>query len=240
MSLVKKVVFISPMYNAKTHLKDLIESLKEQTNKNWKHIIVDDMSKDNSFEHCLELIKDDQRFQVRKNKEKCWAMKNVINVAREYEEREDTVIAVIDADDALCNENTVELLLNTFNTNKTTDTVWTGHTWDINSLNISRALPEKVNPYQFPWVSSHLKTWRASLLKGISNNNFKDLDGKWFKRGYDQALYLPLLFKSRTRTYLDEICYLYRINSKSVDVRIWSEKDQMDTVRLARARGFVE
>jgi glycosyltransferase involved in cell wall biosynthesis len=238
MTKIKEVVFISPMYNAKTHLKDLFESLIEQNNPNWRLILIDDMSTDNSFGYACNLLGEESRIQVRKNKEKCWALKNVIKAARKFEDRDDVIIAVIDADDALCNENTVDLLIKAYR--EETDTVWTGHTWDINSLNISRALPEKINPYQFPWVSSHLKTWRASLLKGISNNNFKDLDCKWFKRGYDQALYLPLLFKSRERAYLDEICYLYRINSKSVDVRIWSEKDQMDTVRLVRARGFVK
>ena len=195
------------------------------------------MSKDDSYEYATDLSESDPRIQVRKNKEKDWALKNVIKVAREFENREDVVIAVIDADDALCNENTVDLLINTYG--EKTDTVWTSHSWDINSMNISREMPESMNPYQFPWVSSHLKTWRASLLKGVSDDNFKDLDGNWFKRGYDQALYLPLLFKSRERHHLDEICYLYRINSKSVDVRIWSEMDQMNTVRLVRARGMI-
>jgi len=76
-------------------------------------------------------------------------------------------------------------------------------------------------------------------MLGVADENFKNLDGEWFKRGYDQALYLPLLYLSSKRKFIDEICYLYRINSKSVDKRIWSEKDQMDTVRLVRARGFV-
>ena len=44
MSKIKEVIFISPMYNAQPHLKELIESLKEQSNPNWRHIIVDDMS----------------------------------------------------------------------------------------------------------------------------------------------------------------------------------------------------
>ena len=240
MTKIKEVVFISPMYNAEHHIADLIESLQEQTNTNWKHIIVDDISTDDSWELACKLIREDERFQVRKNKEKKWALKNVVNVAREYQDREDVVIAVIDADDALCNENTVDLLINKYNSNNSLDTVWTAHSWDINGMNISNLIPGKTNPYQFPWVSSHLKTWRSSTFKNISDENFKNLDGEWFKRGYDQALYLPLLYKSRERFYLDEICYLYRINSKSVDVRIWSEKDQMDTVRLVRARGYVE
>ena len=108
-------------------------------------------------------------------------------------------------------------------------------------MNISKELPESppVNPYEYPWCTSHLKTWRACILKSINDENFKDLDGNWFVRGYDQALYLPMLYLSNKRKFLNEICYLYRINSNSVAVREWSEKNQMDTVRLVRSRGFV-
>lgn len=226
------------MYNASAHLPDLIDSMKEQNNTNWKHIIVDDMSTDGSFDLACKLTRDSNHFQIRKNQEKKWALKNVVEIAREYQNDSNAIIAVIDADDALCNENTVNILLDAFS-DPELDTAWTGHTWDINGLNISRELPELVNPYQHPWCSSHLKAWRATTLLGVDNENFKNLDGQWFNRGYDQALFLPLLYLSHKRKYIDEVCYLYRINSKSVDVRVWSEKDQMDTVRLVRARGFV-
>ena len=238
---MEKVVFISPMYNASSHLKDLIDSIKEQKNPNWEHVIVDDMSTDNSFELASQLADGDERFKIIKNTEKCYALKNVIREARNYQDSSKVVVAVIDADDALCNENTVDLLLNKYSEDDDVDTVWTAHAWDINSMNISKELPESpsVNPYEYPWCTSHLKTWRGCVLKAISDENFKDLDGNWFVRGYDQALYLPMLYLSHKRKFLTEICYLYRINSNSVSVREWSEKNQMDTVRLVRSRGFV-
>lgn len=236
--MIEKIVFISPMYNAASHIDDLIDSLLEQSNDNWEHIFIDDMSTDSSCEIIKKYLKKDNRIKLLKNKQKKYALKNVIEASRKYENNNNVAIAIIDADDALCNENTVQLLLDAYNENKL-DTVWTAHSWDINGMNISKELPKNINPYQYPWCTSHLKTFRSTLLKDISNQNFKDLSGNWFKRGYDQALYLPLLHKSSKRKYLNEICYLYRINSNSVDVRIWSEKDQMDTVRLVRSRGLV-
>lgn len=233
-----EVIFISPMYNAENHLADLVNSLNEQRNENWKCIIVDDMSTDNSWNLACELTRNNDHFQIRKNQEKRWGLQNVVRVAREYENSKNTIIAIIDADDALCNENTVDLLLKAYE-DPELDAAWTAHTWDINSINISKELPENVNPYQHPWCTSHLKTFRSTILLGIDNKNFKNLDGEWFQRGYDQALYLPILYLSNKRSYIDEICYLYRINSSSIGVRVWSEKDQMDTVRLVRARGFV-
>jgi len=236
---MKKVVFVTPMYNASEHLPDLIQSMKEQTNNNWHHILIDDMSTDDSFKVACELTRNHGNFQIRKNQEKRWALKNVINVAREYQTSSEVIIANIDGDDALCNERTVDLLINAYEDNSV-DTAWTAHSWDINGMNISKELPEGINPYEFSWCSSHLKTWRADMLAKISDDNFKDLDGKWFKRGYDQALYLPLLHVSNKRKFVDEICYLYRINSKSIPIRLLNEKEQMDTVRLVRARGFIK
>lgn len=237
---MKKVIFISPMFNAGDHLIECLESTYEQTNQNFVHYIIDDMSTDNSAkifkDWCIDKNLTDNRYILVSNSEKKWALKNVIEVARLHE-NEDVIVSILDADDKLYNKNTINLLIENYD--DSTDTVWTAHKWDINDLNISRELPERVNPYQFPWCTSHLKTFRSSLLKKISDKNFKDLDDKWFKRGYDQALYLPLLFLSRKRKFVDSVCYYYRINSSSIKVRDWNEKDQMDTVRLVRARGFI-
>ena len=76
-------------------------------------------------------------------------------------------------------------------------------------------------------------------MKKICDKNFQDMEGEWFVRGYDQALYLPILHVAKSFKYIDEVCYLYRINSDSIKIRDWNEKSQMDTVRLVRARGFI-
>ena len=84
------------------------------------------------------------------------------------------VAAVIDGDDSLCNTETVKIILDEYE--KGEDVVWTGHRWDINGINISGPMPSNVNPYFWPWCSSHLRTFRCSLLSSISNLNFKNTD----------------------------------------------------------------
>lgn len=235
-----RVVFITTMRNAQPHLDDLIASVKEQRNTNWKHIIIDDASDDDSFNYAKELTDEDDRFEVKKNDKQKWSLENIVSEARKYEKDPKTIIAVIDGDDSLCNENTVEFILQAYS-DPEVDTAWTSHSWDINSINTSKDIPEKINPYQIPWCTSHLKTWRATTLLGVDDENFKDLDGNWFKRGCDQALYLPLLYLSHKRKFIDEICYLYRVNSKSTSLESRKEivRKQSITTRLVRARGFV-
>jgi len=238
----KTVCFISPTYNASFHLRDLYESLKEQTNKNWDWVILNDMSTDDTLSIAKEIESEDEleRVTVIDHKEKKFALKGIYDYIEEYNDFSEQIIAIVDGDDALCNENTVDIILKEYENNPNLDALWTAHSWDINGMNISNDLPGNLNPYQYPWVSSHLKTFKVNTFKKISSENFKDLDGKWFERGYDQALYLPILHLARERKFINETCYLYRINSNSLRVRDWKEKSQMDTIRLVRARGYVE
>jgi glycosyltransferase involved in cell wall biosynthesis len=233
-----KIVFIIPAFNAAPHVADLVDSLKAQTNPNWEAVFIDDMSDDDTIFMINHQTGNDERFTLIVNKEKKWALKNVVENARKIK---NNIIAILDGDDAICNANTVQYLLDAYK-DPDVDTVWTAHKWDINNMNISKDFPESlpVNPYEYPWVTSHLKTFRSHLIHMINDDNFKDLDGEWFRRGYDQALYLPLLYLSKKRKFLNEVCYLYRINSNSMKVREWKEQDQLKTVKIVRARGFIK
>lgn len=237
----KTLCFVTPTYNASFHLEECYESLKEQTNPNWEWVILNDMSNDDTFEIANRIVMSDERERVTiiNHDHKKFALKGIYDHLKNYNDFSEQIIAILDGDDALCNENTVDLILKEYDKNPDLEALWTGHTWDINGLNISKDLPKVMNPYEYPWVSSHLKTFKVCVFRKISEENFKDLDGEWFQRGYDQALYLPILFLAKDRKFLDEVCYLYRINSNSFKVRSWKEKNQMDTVRLVRARGLV-
>jgi len=238
----KNITFVSPTYNSSFQLKELYESLKEQTNKNWNWVILNDMSTDDTYKIAKEIESSDEleRITVVNHEEKKYALRGICEYLSYYSDFSEQIIAIVDGDDAVCNENTVDIILKEYNDNKDLDALWTAHTWDINGMNISTEIPGNINPYHYPWVSSHLKTFKVNTFKKIHEDNFKDLNGNWFERGYDQALYLPILHVAKERKYLNEICYLYRLNSNSLKVRNWKEKDQMDTVRLVRARGYVE
>ena len=101
-------------------------------------------------------------------------------------------------------------------------------------------MPQNIDPYSCPWSSSHLRTFRSTLLKKINDKNFKNTLGEWFVRGYDQALMLPILHVGKKREYIDEICYTYNINSVSIPYRDYNEMSQISTVNLVRARGFIK
>lgn len=234
------VRFIVPCRNIEKNVPLLIDSLVNQTNDNWRCTIIDDNSEDDTqmtiLSHLIKTQKD-HKISFHHNYMRKHALRNIVEWSRPHQDSDD-IVAVIDGDDQLCNNDTVSLLINAYADGN--EVVWTAHKWDINGMNISKPMPANVNPYQWPWSTSHLRTFKASLLKRVSDDNFKDSKGEWFKRGYDQALMLPLLSLTENRKYINDVCYLYNINSVSMPKRDWTEVDQLQTINFVRSRGFVK
>ncbi len=59
----KKISVIIPIYNTEKYLKKCLDSVKNQTYKNFEVIMVDDGSTDNSADICKEYEKNDSRFK---------------------------------------------------------------------------------------------------------------------------------------------------------------------------------
>ena len=55
------VSIIVPIYNAEKYLSETIQSVVNQTYKNWELILVDDCSEDNSYEIAQQFSKVDTR-----------------------------------------------------------------------------------------------------------------------------------------------------------------------------------
>ena len=64
---VPKVSIVTAMYKHKPYLKRRIDSILNQTLRDWEWIIVDDCSPDGSFEHARELTAHDPRVTVLQN-----------------------------------------------------------------------------------------------------------------------------------------------------------------------------
>jgi len=236
------VVFVVPCFNASKNLGKLMSSLVSQDRDLWRAVFIDDVSADDTRLE-LDRIYEWEKCLVRTvyNAERRFALRNIIETVLDplQEIDDDDIIAVIDGDDSLCNDATVGLLIDAY-AGGNVEVAWTAHRWDVNGMNISKEMPQNVDPYQFPWCSSHLKTFRAGLLRCIAIENFKDHTGCWFRRGYDQALMLPLLSIAKgRRKFIPDVCYQYNINSVSMPNRDWAEREQLQTINFVRARGLV-
>ena len=99
----KKFSIIVPVYNAEKYLKECIESLVNQTYKNIEIILVNDGSKDNSFNICQEYASKDSRIILinQENQGVSETRNNALKIASgEY-------IQFVDSDD-LCELDMIE------------------------------------------------------------------------------------------------------------------------------------
>jgi hypothetical protein len=125
--------------------------------------------------------------------------------------------------------------------------LWTNHRWAFSNHNISG--PVTLNPgqtvYQHPWVSSHLKTFRANKLKRVPKKNFFDEKEAWIKIACDQTIFLPMMhmsiLESEPLIHFPITCYHYSIDLQKPNL-FHNERsyNQRDMALWVRERGFLE
>jgi len=202
----KIINIVVPCRNAPDNMPALAESLINQDHQDWKCYIVSDNC-ESTYKAASQI--QDPRFFAFKNHERQFALKNIYNTCAGLPT--DARIAIIDGDDRLCNNKALELVNQAFNEGN--QIVWTANKWDDRDENSSGPINMRADPYDHPWVTSHMRCFKNDLLMQVPVANFQDNKGHWFPRGYDQALMLPMLHLASKEgykvKYIDEVCYLY-------------------------------
>src|SRR5688572_22934108 len=96
-----KFVVIVALYNMGQWLEQTINSIRGQSYGNFRCLLGDDMSTDNSAEVVAKAIHSDPRFELVRHQEKKFSMGNIatlIDIARPDDE---DVIVLVDGDDYL-------------------------------------------------------------------------------------------------------------------------------------------
>lgn len=236
---MSRFVFVMPAYNAEKTIQQSIMSVIAQSYGDWKIIIRDDMSTDNTVKSA-EILRDhlglQEKIDIQVNSEKKWEVKNVLEMIDQCEDND--IICRLDADDWLTDLDVLTILNHRYE-NEGVDAAWTAHRWSFTHSNISAPLPQDANVYQHPWVSSHFKTFKKSLINGISDENFRGEDGEYFRRIGDQAIYLPILHLAKKRHFEPIVAYHYSIELKKETFHTEDAKFQKNEASFLRSRGFV-
>lgn len=239
-------VFVTPAYNVGNNIQQMLYSICGQSYKNWRLIIIDDVSDEKHInktqEVLLRLSKFDSdsanKISFIKNVEKRWATANVLHGISLC--NDDDIVCRIDADDWLTDLDALALINHFYNETKC-DTLWTAHRWAFSDMNISGKLPNGVDPYTHQWVSSHMKTFRKKLINNVKDENFRDENGEYFRRAEDQAIFLPILKHSMNRVFLPRVMYHYTIDMTRKDLFTDSAAHhQKDIAQFIRKRGYIQ
>lgn len=244
-------VFVAPMFNASAYVGQMLASVVGQSYKNWKVILIDDVSDKHEAIKQKEIIQDwknviydygswnDENPQIRViwNDEKKWEVANVLHGISMCEDED--IICRLDADDWLTDLDALAIL-NSLYQQSGVEALWTAHRWGFSNKNISGPLPANADVYQHPWVSSHLKTFRKRLLNNVKDENYRGEDGGYIRRAGDQAIYLPALHNTQKRGYVPLCMYHYTINDVPETYQTPDARFQRDEALFLRARGYVK
>jgi len=242
-----KFVFVAPMYNASQYLNQMLVSIIGQSYENWKILLIDDVSTQKEKENSKKIIdryqnflsdmgKDPQRIKVTWNENKKWEVANVLHGISLCNDED--IICRIDADDWLTEIDALACL-NSLYQQTGADALWTAHRWGFTDKNISGPMTPSSDPYKHPWVSSHLKTFRKRLINEVPYENFTNESGELVKRAGDQAVFLPVLYKTQKRGYVPRVMYHYTINDVPETYQTDDARFQRDEAVFLRSRGYV-
>lgn len=212
----KPFVIVIPSYNNAVFCEKNLHSVLEQKYENYRVIYIDDCSTDNTFAKVKDLIERSDkkaRFTLVHNESNRGALANFYQAIHNCENQE--IIVALDGDDFFAHDE----VLATLNRVYTKENVWMtyGNYLDYPSYSQSvvkcKKIPEttiKHNSYRkAPWVSSHLRSFYASIFKQIK---YEDLlyKGKFYPMAGDLAMMFPLLEMCGKRAYfIPDILYLY-------------------------------
>ena len=240
-------VFLIPAYNCEKEIKQTLMSVFSQSYDDWRIILIDDVSTDNTTKVAKELVERfgySKRTSFVRREEKYGEVRNTIVEVKFLADRE--VVVRLDAGDWLTDNDTLWYLNQVYKEHNPA-VCWTDQRWSYTTFSISNKLNLQPNQsvYEHPWVSSHLKTFRASALKKVNPKNFYDSDGKWIMIACDQAVFLPMMHlaikENLPLVFLPIVCYHYNIDVEKEEI-FTSERThkQRISAEWIRERGYVE
>lgn len=201
------VSIIMPMYNAETKVEETIESVKRQTFRNWELIIVDDCSKDNSYDLVATISKNDSRihlYKLDKNQGPGYATKVGVGHAT------GSLIAFIDSDDLWPDEK-LEKQIRFMKENHYDFTCTDYEQIDEHGKPLQRIIKAKIKANYKNIL--HTNPIGSSTVI-ITTDLIKKIDIPEIRKDNDYALWLQILKVTD---------YVYGMNEVLMQYRVWSQ-----------------
>lgn len=238
---------MTPAFNCQDDIKKTLFSMLAQSYDNWRAVFIDDVSDDNTGDIIRDLstaLGMGSRVEVVRREEKFGETRNTLTELERIED--DEVVCRLDGGDWLTENDTLTFLDQIYR-QYDPGVLWTKHRWAYTGQNISDSLnlSEGQTVYQHPWVSSHLKTFRANRLKRVPKRNFFDENGEWIMIACDQTVFLPMMHMCLERrenlVHFPLTCYHYSIDLQKPNL-YHNERSykQRDMAIWIRERGFLE
>lgn len=218
------ISIVIPVYNAEKYLEQCLNSIKNQTYKNFEVILVNDGSIDHSESICMDFVKVDTRFKY------FTKVNGGASSARNLglDNAQGKYITFIDADDWV-DENHLEVLINNIKENNSDMAVSSIKKFD-NVSKFGFRVHSKQEKYLLNYNKLNREEFLVILPKLIhASNSYKIAVSKLFKKellsdvrfdesivyGEDLDFFFKIYNNISSISYVDEVSYIYRLYDES-------------------------
>lgn len=198
----RRIVVISPYWNAEKYIEKNIRSVAAQNYSDYLHILINDASTDDSRTVAEDVVSSVNTYScVTQNKAvNCGAIFNQLTAVKEFV-REDDIVMLLDGDDWLVNNNTIFHYYNDLYNQGYEFTY--GSMWSVadnipliaqeypNSVKDNKSYREHLFNWKIPYT--HLRTVLGKHILYLDESKFKDADGEWMRSGHDNPLFYELI-----------------------------------------------
>ena len=244
----RRIVVISPFWNAEDYIAKNILSVASQDYDNYIHILIDDASTDSSrriAEETIESLSTDSTVLFA-NEENQGCVRNQLEVIKRKYARENDIVILLDGDDWLVNNNTIFHYYNDLYNQGYEFTY--GSMWSIvdNIPLIAQEYPKQVKEdksyrqHHFNWKIpyTHLRTCLGKYMLELKDETFI-VDGKWMKSGADNPMFYELIEKvNPDKIYCNrEIVCMYNDANPLNDYKIRGDEQNENANRSYKKKG---
>lgn len=205
---LQPILFVTPFWNAAAYVSRCIMSVATQCYDNWRMIVIDDASTDNSLHMVQETVKScpphvQDKIQVWQMKQQQGAVANqyaALTWAKTNCDPE-TIVCLLDGDDWLVNKNDVLQLVNQHFEPHVEFSY--GSCWSLADQIplVAQEYPPHIKQrkayrtHAFNWILpyTHLRAFRLKLFQEDLKHVWQDEQGAWFTAGGDVAVFYSLI-----------------------------------------------
>ena len=205
------VSIIVPVYNAEKFIKDTIQTVLDQTYKNWELLLINDCSNDNSTNIIEEYKKNDKRIHLINLEENSGAA-----IARNtgIDNAQGRYIAFLDSDD-LWNEKKLEKQLNFIKRNNYEFTYTSYEVTDEKGNRKGKlvSIPQRISYKQ---ALKNTTIFTSTVILDVKKLGKELIKMPNVKRGQDTATWWKILKKIDYAYGLNEVLAFYRRTNNSL------------------------
>lgn len=242
---MNKFIITTPAYKVAKWVELYVNMLKFQSFKNFEVYFVDDASPDNTVEIVTKAVNGDSRFHIYRNEKNLGSpLANIVKAFDYANPQDEDIIVNVDGDDWLSSVFVLDYLDSVYNSNKCWITYGNYQMYPSGDMGGHAVLQipdeiSRVNAYkQYPFVTSHLRTYKAGLFKKVDRKDLLDpRTGEIYTKASDLALMFPMLeMAGNERTVKTDDILLILNRENEMNEATVNLNEQKETERIIRTQ----